>query len=100
MQKYSESVRGGTLNFEGTKILVADDDRVVRRIVVAKLSGLGYEVADVPDGQEALERVWEGEVPELLITDSLMPRLNGLQLVRNLRDSTLSLIWRPCRLSC
>lgn len=60
---------------------------MVRRIVVAKLSGLGYEVADVADGQEALERVREGEVPRLLITDSLMPRLNGLQLVRSIRGS-------------
>ena len=83
-------MRGGTLDFEGAKILVADDDRVVRRIVVAKLSGLGYEVADVPDGQEALERVRKGEVPKLLITDSLMPRLNGLQLVRSLRGSAES----------
>lgn len=75
------------MNFQGEKILVADDDRVVRRIVVAKLSGLGYEVADVGDGQEALDRMKEGEVPKLLITDSLMPRLNGLQLVRRIRGS-------------
>lgn len=69
------------------KILVADDDRVVRRIVVIKLSGLGYEVADVEDGQEALDLLESGYVPDLLITDSLMPRLNGLQLVRRVRES-------------
>ena len=69
------------------KILVADDDRVVRRIVVTKLSGLGYEVTDVEDGQEALDLFESGHVPDLLITDSLMPRLNGLQLVRKVRES-------------
>lgn len=69
------------------KILVADDDRVVRRIVVTKLSGLGYEVTDVEDGQEALELLHSGQVPNLLITDSLMPRMNGLQLVRSIRNS-------------
>ncbi len=69
------------------KILVADDDRVVRRIVVIKLSGLGYEVADVEDGQEALDLLESGYVPDLLITDSLMPRLNGIQLVRRVRES-------------
>jgi len=66
---------------------VADDDRIVRRIVVAKLSGLGYEVKEAEDGQEALDLIVGGEVPDLLITDSLMPRMNGLELVRSIRSS-------------
>ena len=74
-------------DFEGASILVADDDRVVRRIVVAKLHGLGYEVTDVEDGQEALDILEDGEIPDLLITDSNMPRMNGPQLVRAVRDS-------------
>jgi DNA-binding response OmpR family regulator len=75
------------LDTSGSRILVADDDRVVRRIVVTKLSGLGYDVTNVEDGQEALDLLEEGQVPNLLITDSLMPRMNGLQLVRALRQS-------------
>jgi DNA-binding response OmpR family regulator len=67
--------------------MVADDDRVVRRIVVAKLHGLGYEVEEAQDGQEVLDLLEEGEVPDLLVTDSNMPRINGLQLVRALRES-------------
>ena len=70
-----------------SKILVADDDRIVRRIVVAKLSGLGYHVTEAQDGQEALHLLEGGYVPDLLITDSLMPRTNGLQLVRGIRSS-------------
>jgi DNA-binding response OmpR family regulator len=70
------------------KILVADDDRIVRRIVVAKLTGLGYEVAEAEDGQEALRLLGGGEVPDLLITDSFMPRTSGLELVRSIRDSS------------
>jgi DNA-binding response OmpR family regulator len=66
---------------------VVDDDRVVRRIVVAKLYGLGYEVTDVEDGRDALDLLKDGEIPDLLITDSNMPRMNGLQLVRAIRDS-------------
>jgi DNA-binding response OmpR family regulator len=76
------------LDTNGSRILVADDDRVVRRIVVTKLSGLGYDVTDVEDGQEALELLEGGQVPNLLITDSLMPRMNGLQLVRALRQNS------------
>jgi DNA-binding response OmpR family regulator len=75
------------VDFEGASILMADDDRVVRRIVVAKLYGLGYEVTDVEDGREALDLLEDGEIPDLLITDSNMPRMNGLQLVRAIRDN-------------
>ena len=76
------------MDTDGSRILVADDDRVVRRIVVTKLSGLGYDVTDVEEGQEALELLEGGQVPNLLITDSLMPRMNGLQLVRALRQNS------------
>ena len=76
------------MDTNGSRILVADDDRVVRRIVVTKLSGLGHEVTDVEDGQEALELLEDGRIPDLLITDSLMPRMNGLQLVRALRQNS------------
>lgn len=63
-----------------------DDDRVVRRIVVTKLHGLGYEVLDAEDGREALDLLEGGEVPDLLITDSNMPRMDGRQLVREIRN--------------
>lgn len=69
------------------RVLVADDDRIVRRIVIAKLSGLGYEVREAEDGREALDLLVSGEVPDILITDSLMPRMNGLELVRSIRNS-------------
>jgi DNA-binding response OmpR family regulator len=75
------------LEASDTKILLADDDRIVRRIVVAKLSGLGYEVVEAEDGQEALRLLGEGGVPDLLITDSFMPRTSGLELVRSIRGS-------------
>lgn len=74
------------------RILVADDDRMIRRIVLTKLSGLGYKVAEVEDGQEALERLGDGATPDLLITDQLMPRMDGLQLVRRIRASENSSI--------
>jgi DNA-binding response OmpR family regulator len=75
------------LEFEGASVLVVEDDRIVRRIVVTKLHSLGYEVSEVEDGQEALDLFEGGEIPDLLITDSNMPRVNGLQLVRKLRAS-------------
>lgn len=75
------------MDTSGIKILAADDDRIVRRIVVAKLSGLGYQVTEAQDGQEALDILGGGGIPDLLITDSLMPRMGGLELVRSVRNS-------------
>jgi DNA-binding response OmpR family regulator len=67
---------------------MADDDRIVRRIVVAKLSGLGYDMTQAEDGQEALGLLENGFVPDLVITDSLMPRMTGLELARSIRNSS------------
>lgn len=75
------------MDSRNTRIVVADDDRMIRRIVVTKLSGLGYTVEEVEDGQGALERLEEGELPDLVITDQLMPRMNGLQLIRAIRGN-------------
>jgi DNA-binding response OmpR family regulator len=75
------------LDFEGASVLVVEDDRIVRRIVATKLHSLGYEVSEAEDGQEALDLFKSGEIPDLLIPDSNMPRVNGLQLVRKLRKS-------------
>ena len=75
------------MDTSGSKILMADDDRIVRRIVVAKLSGLGYDMIQAEDGQEALGLLEDGFVPDLVITDSLMPRMTGLELARSIRNS-------------
>jgi DNA-binding response OmpR family regulator len=75
------------LDTSGSKILMADDDRIVRRIVVAKLSGLGYDMTQAEDGQEAMGLLENGFVPDLVITDSLMPRMTGLELARSIRNS-------------
>lgn len=52
--------------------------------MVTKLTGLGYAVEIVEDGQAVLAA---GEAPDLLITDQLMPRMNGIQLVRAVRNN-------------
>lgn len=75
------------MDTSGSKILMADDDRIVRRIVVAKLSGLGYDMTQAEDGREALGLLEDGFVPDLVITDSLMPRMTGLELARSIRSS-------------
>jgi DNA-binding response OmpR family regulator len=76
-----------TLEGKGVSVLVADDEPRVRLIMATRLSTLGYEVSEVQDGQEALDLLEGGYVPDLLITGNWMPRVNGLQLIRTLRQS-------------
>ncbi|MDN4174214.1 SpoIIE family protein phosphatase [Nocardioides sp. SOB77] len=67
-----------------TRVLVADDNADMREHVTRLLEGEGWEVTAVPDGQAALERALH-DVPDLLLTDVMMPRLDGFELVRALR---------------
>ncbi|MDT9682420.1 SpoIIE family protein phosphatase [Streptomyces sp. TRM76323] len=67
------------------RVLVADDNADMREYLTRLLTGAGYQVQAVTDGQEALEAV-RREAPDLLVSDVMMPRLDGLQLVAALRD--------------
>jgi PAS domain S-box-containing protein len=64
----------------GRVVLVADDEPLVRALVVRTFELEGYVVHAAPDGQAALRRIEEGVVPDLVVTDVIMPHLNGRQL--------------------
>src|SRR5690349_20741259 len=66
-------------------ILVADDNRANREALASLLEAAGYEVTKAADGEEALERARAAR-PELVITDVLMPRMDGYELARRLRE--------------
>lgn len=65
------------------RVLVVDDDQVVRAFVADYLRGRGYEVDEAEDGAAALEAIRQA-VPDVLVTDLGMPRLDGLGLLRAL----------------
>ena len=67
------------------KILVADDSMTVRRLVAARLIADGYEVVEAEDGEAAL-RLARSERPALLVLDKVMPKLDGFEVVRALRE--------------
>jgi CheY-like chemotaxis protein len=70
------------------RILCADDDPAIRKLVLLFLALGGYPCASVADGKEALERLTSGlQVFDILITDHEMPRMNGLELVTKLRGA-------------
>jgi DNA-binding response OmpR family regulator len=65
-------------------ILVADDDPDIRDIVSFRLERAGYETVQASDGEEAL-RLARERPPALCILDVMMPRVNGFEVVRELR---------------
>ena len=73
------------------KILVVDDDRSLCDLITDLLAGEGYAVSCAHDGLEALAAV-ERDPPDLIVTDVHMPRLDGAQLARRLRDSEIPAI--------
>ncbi len=70
----------------GEKILFADDEEQIRKLVSTFLQRRGYKVTIATDGMEALKLVRQ-DLPHLVITDVNMPYMNGLELTRRLREN-------------
>ena len=68
------------------KILIAEDDRELRRLFAHVLIKNGYGVKEAADGQEALDAI-ETEYFDLIVSDIMMPIMDGYELVRRLRES-------------
>ena len=68
------------------KILIAEDDRELRQLFSRVLVKNGYSVVGVSDGEEALCEI-ENQFFDIIISDIMMPRVDGYELVRALRDS-------------
>ena len=69
------------------KVLVVDDSRVMRQIVVRTLRQAGYghvEIVEADNGADALAKV-SAEQPEVILSDWNMPQMTGIDLLRSLR---------------
>jgi signal transduction histidine kinase len=77
----------------GETILLVEDEAAIRRLFETALKAKGYQVLTAEDGQDALDRVAEwGREIDLLITDVVMPRVSGPELVHRLSTTA-----RPLR---
>ncbi|KIC10273.1 chemotaxis protein CheY [Leisingera sp. ANG-M1] len=69
------------------RVLVVDDSRLQRRILVASLKKWGFEVVEAESGEAAME-ICRAETPDLILSDWMMPGMNGLEFCRAFRDSS------------
>ena len=66
------------------RALVVEDDADFRELLTIYLSGAGYDVATATDGIDALSSMY-ASVPRLVLVDLMMPRMNGLELIDQIR---------------
>ena len=67
-----------------SRVLVVDDEPIVREVVVKYLENEGFDTLEAEDGLEA-QRLLEREVPSAIVLDVMMPRVDGLELCRWIR---------------
>jgi DNA-binding response OmpR family regulator len=67
-------------------VLVVDDDPVILRLLQVNFELEGIEVVTAPDGEEGLI-IAQSDPPDLVISDIMMPKVNGLELLAALRSS-------------
>ncbi|MCU0610995.1 MAG: DnaA/Hda family protein [Candidatus Eisenbacteria bacterium] len=70
------------------RILVIDDDPLILKLLQTTIERSGFEVLTASDGEQGLE-VIRGEHPDMVISDIMMPRVDGFELIRRLRGDRL-----------
>jgi len=72
-------------DFRG-RILVAEDEPHIRRILITMLEAENYEVIATPDGRAAITRLESEEPIDLVVTDLMMPKASGLEVLAQVQD--------------
>src|ERR1700747_686961 len=80
------------------KVLVVDDEPSIRKYLQTLLEVDGFEVETLSSGREAVKQISEGQRPDLVILDVLMPEMNGIDTLKELMqlDRTLNVIMLSC----
>lgn len=70
---------------EKAKILIVDDEPLIRDALAFKLTKDGYDVDTAEDGEKAIQKI-EGEEYQIIISDIMMPFISGFELVKILKE--------------
>ena len=70
----------------GKRILVVDDEDVIRKFLRIHLAKLGYEVREAADGEQAMEQLRKDDF-DLLICDIMMPKKNGWEVIKEVKSN-------------
>jgi two-component system KDP operon response regulator KdpE len=73
---------------ERERVLVADDDPLIQRLVRTHLDRAGFRVLTAPDGEAALDMA-AAEQPDLIVLDLMLPKLDGFEVCKRIREFSL-----------
>lgn len=69
---------------EAPRLLLAEEDPLLAELTAFRLELLGYRVAVAMQGQQILQRLEAGEIPDLILLDTVLPDMDGIELVNRL----------------
>jgi len=69
------------------KVLIVDDEEVIRKFLKIHLAKLGYEVKEAADGEQAIEELGKDDF-DLLICDILMPKKDGWEVIKEVKSNS------------
>ena len=70
-----------------TRVLIVDDEPVNRAVLVQQLNTRGYDLHEATDGVDAVEWIRANGAPDVVLLDVMMPRMNGYDTLRHLRET-------------
>jgi len=70
-----------------TSILVVEDDKFLRELIVQKLSKEGYDVSEAVDGETGIKKIRE-EKPELVLLDLILPGIDGFEVLKQAKEDS------------
>ena len=76
------------------KVLLADDEASILDIMAKKVGSVGYDVIAAKDGEEAWKKI-VSESPDVIVLDLTMPKMDGWEVLRELRTNPPSKKWQP-----
>lgn len=70
-------------------VFIVDDDEFILDIYSVKFREKGYKVENAMSGAEALEKIKQGFLPDVMLLDIVMPKMDGFELLKKIRDEKL-----------
>ncbi|WHH60315.1 response regulator [Petroclostridium sp. X23] len=83
---HSSANEKNTLNLQGKKILIADDDARNIFVLASTLENYGAEIIEAENGKVALKKLEENKI-DLILTDIMMPVMDGYEMIKSIRDN-------------
>jgi len=69
------------------RILIIEDDKFLRELIVRKLTGEGFDVSEAVDGEEGLKKIKE-EKPDLVLLDLILPGIDGFEVLARMKEES------------